>query len=464
MRKSLRLKIFGYIMLAVAFIFITNRVVSQKVTPYGLNERVNKNIASAMTACTAFTHDRDGFMQCVIKNSHDVIVGGLIHHYIFCLPKSNASDDLPMCDKVRLAINSNIQSVEFVSPFVVIVKQTIEGELLVVAKLMQDPSKGMILLRQDELNQYTQLLWSFRDRVILYVGPILVVCLAFLAWLCSSLIMGPIRQIEDSLKKLSSKNLDKPLEIVPVYKEFDSFISVFELLRIRLNESFVQARRFAGDASHELKTPLTILRGNAERIIAQLPTGSDEQVRMRSVADEVERLIEITEKLLLLSSADANIIQHDMREICISDVIGQLALDAQVFQSKLTITSDLQPKIFWLCDQNLINQLFYNLYSNAVKYNVDGGWVEIKLMKTAHGFELVMSNPTANPPEELAKRAFDRFYRGDSSRARNIDGIGLGLSLAQEIARVHGASLTLEVSFTNIVTVRLSYPDNAYSV
>jgi signal transduction histidine kinase len=106
----------------------------------------------------------------------------------------------------------------------------------------------------------------------------------------------------------------------------------------------------------------------------------------------------------------------------------------------------------------LINQLFYNLYTNAVKYNVDGGWVEIKLSKRAHGFELLMSNPTSNALEDLAKRAFDRFYRGDSSRARNIDGIGLGLSLAQEIARVHGASLTLEVSAANIVTVRLRYP------
>jgi len=82
----------------------------------------------------------------------------------------------------------------------------------------------------------------------------------------------------------------------------------------------------------------------------------------------------------------------------------------------------------------------------------------MKLMKTDHGFEFVMSNPTTNPPKDLANKAFDRFYRGDSSRARDIDGLGLGLSLAQEIARVHGSELRMEVSTEQIVTLRLSYP------
>jgi signal transduction histidine kinase len=318
----------------------------------------------------------------------------------------------------------------------------------------------MIVIRQYDIDNYIYSLWNLRAQVVTFTAPFIIFCLLILTWYCSSLIMAPIRQIEESLKKLSSKNLDQPIDIVPVYKEFDSFIAVFELLRIRLNESFVQARRFAGDASHELKTPLTILRGNAERVIARLPTGSEEQIRMRSVADEVERLIDITEKLLLLSSADANIIQHDMKEVSISDVIGQLVLDSQIFQSKLSVTSELQPKIFWNCDQNLINQLFYNLYTNAVKYNVEGGWIKIKLVKKGDGFMLSMSNPTANPPADLSKKAFDRFYRGDSSRTRDIDGLGLGLSLAQEIARVHGAVLSMEVSTENIVTLSLSYPAN----
>ncbi len=82
----------------------------------------------------------------------------------------------------------------------------------------------------------------------------------------------------------------------------------------------------------------------------------------------------------------------------------------------------------------------------------------MKLVTKGQGFMFSMSNPTTNPPADLSKKAFDRFYRGDSSRARDIDGLGLGLSLSQEIARVHGAVLSMEVSTENIVTLSLTYP------
>ena len=398
-------------------------------------------------------------MGCALQNSKDVIYGGLAKHYVLCLPSHGLSNEQSaICNQIR-GISSN-DSAELVSTSVEISKRKVNDEIWFVANSKSDPKGLLIATREYDIDIYVYSLWNLRSQVVTFIAHFIIVCLLLLTWYCSSLIMAPIRQIEESLKKLSSKNLDQPMEIVPVYKEFSSFIAVFDLLRIRLNESFVQARRFAGDASHELKTPLTILRGNAERVIARLPTGSEEQIRMRSVADEVERLIEITEKLLLLSSADANIIQHEMKEVSISDVIGQLVLDSKIFQSKLNITSEIQPKICWNCDQNLINQLFYNLYTNAVKYNVEGGWIKMQLMKSGSGFVFSMTNPTANPPIDLAKKAFDRFYRGDSSRTRDIDGLGLGLSLSQEIARVHGAELSMEVSSENIVTLRLRYPAN----
>jgi signal transduction histidine kinase len=456
MRNSLRWKVFGNILLAVFIIYLVNRIIAQVLTPAVVSSSVKAHIAQSMEDCENSIRTRDIFLGCALQNSKDVILGGLTKYYIVCPVNQGVSFEKPaICDQIRDVVSN--QPGEIDSALVKVVDQTVNDQTWFVAKFKSNPEGMMILIRKNDIDNYLYSLWNLRAKVITFTAPFIIVCLLILTWYCSNLIMAPIRQIEESLKKLSSKNLDQPMDLVPVYKEFDSFIAVFELLRIRLNESFVQARRFAGDASHELKTPLTILRGNAERVIAGLPTGSEEQIRMRSVADEVERLIEITEKLLLLSSADANIIQYDMKEVSISDVIGQLVLDSKIFQSKLTITSELQPKICWNCDSNLINQLFYNLYTNAVKYNVAGGWIKMHLVKSGEGFVFSMSNPTANPPVDLVQKAFDRFYRGDSSHTRDIDGLGLGLSLAQEIARVHGSELSMDVSAENIVTLRLSY-------
>jgi signal transduction histidine kinase len=91
-----------------------------------------------------------------------------------------------------------------------------------------------------------------------------------------------------------------------IIKEFQAFTEVFEELRGRLHNSFLQSHRFSSDASHELRTPLTILRGHVELGIAELPSGSPAQIRLRLMGEEIERLIDITEKLLLLSRADSD--------------------------------------------------------------------------------------------------------------------------------------------------------------
>jgi signal transduction histidine kinase len=271
-------------------------------------------------------------------------------------------------------------------------------------------------------------------------------------------VVSPLSRIEKKLRRLSSDNLGLPIDLTVPYKEFQSFVDVFDDMRKRLNEGFIQMRRFSADASHELRTPLTILRGNAEKLIADFPLGSESQIKMRLMSDEIERLIEITEKLLLLSRADAHSIQADMREISLSDMLNQLVSDADLFRSSLKITSAIQSGVHWNCDESLIHQIIYNIYTNAIKYNVEKGWIHFNLEKTKEGFTLAISNPTHNPPMDLSEKAFERFYRGDSAHTRAIDGIGLGLSLSLEIAKFHQATMSLSVAEDNVVTTTLHYP------
>jgi len=200
------------------------------------------------------------------------------------------------------------------------------------------------------------------------------------------------------------------------------------------------------------------LRGNVERLIHDLPMGSDAQIRMRSVSDEVERLIEITEKLLLLSRADANSLRQELTDVNLSLLLTQLIKDAHSFQSKLKISSAIAPDVIWRCDKILIHQLIQNLYANAVNYNRAQGWIHFTLEEKNGGFSLSVENPISNVPADLSERAFDRFYRGDASHTRQVDGLGLGLSICLEIAKLHKAALSLVVTEQKTVVATLSAP------
>jgi signal transduction histidine kinase len=198
--------------------------------------------------------------------------------------------------------------------------------------------------------------------------------------------------------------------------------------------------------------------------IAELPSGSSAQIRLRLMGEEIERLIDITEKLLLLSRADSDSLKLDTTEINFSDVIFQMVEDAQLFQSNLSIKSHIEPQILWRCDKNLVYQLIQNLYVNAVNYNVPNGWIDFQLKRHNGSLEFSISNPTQEVVKDLTGRAFERFYRGDSSHTRQVDGHGLGLSLCIEIIHLHHGRISMTTEQGSVVKVTLTAPLNPSDV
>ena len=173
------------------------------------------------------------------------------------------------------------------------------------------------------------------------------------------------------------------------------------------------------------------------------------------MSDEIDRLISITDKLLLLSKADAGSLTLSASQVNVSDMLDELVMDANMYQDKLKVTSSIEKGLYWYCDTQLIQQLIHNLYTNAVNYNVEQGWIHFEARMDQHQLVLVFSNPTAKMSHDLVERAFERFYRGVDSHTRLIDGHGLGLSLCKEIARVHYADLEMVEDDQNVVKVTL---------
>lgn len=457
MKKSFHWHLFIRLFVVTALIFYANRLIAHYLTGTHMTDRIESNIAATLERCQGEAGDTYRFFTCASKTNRDDALANVSEYFVLCTPPGMKATDSPevLCEQSRLKASVAHDEDQQRGESVWLARRDIGGEAWWIFSLRQDAASPQILVRHQDILEYLDSLYMLRNRVIRYLSPVLVLLLSLMTLYMTRSAMQPIRQLEASVRGLSSSNLDKPLDLLPPYREFRSFVTVFEQLRERLNQSFLQARRFAADASHELRTPLTILRGNAERLIEELPTGSEAQVHMRLIGDEIERLIDITEKLLLLSRADANSIVHDMEPVRLSELVTELAFDAMAFHAGLKITSDIEPGICFVGDRSLMLQLVYNLYSNAAKYNVPDGWIRFSLGHRGDRFVLSIENPCDNIPVDLTERAFQRFYRGEAARSRSIDGVGLGLSLCQEIARLHGTDLTLEVTPHKTVIARL---------
>ena len=324
---------------------------------------------------------------------------------------------------------------------------TLQGQGWTVIRIVeyknQTKNGVMVAVPNDTIEAYVDIIWEIRDKLLKTFFPILLACMVFLGWLMTESLLSPLSKLKDRLLVYESKDLKEPVEFKTGFAEFDDFVRVFNSLTERLSASFMQAGRFSADASHELRTPLTILRGYVERAIPDCEDGSVEQIRLSQMSDEIERLITITDKLLLLSKADAGSLSLKSRRVNVSDIISQMVLDLKTFQEDLAITSNIQRSVFWFCDPDLIRQLLNNLCSNAVNYNTDQGWIHVELHVHRSVLTIAFTNPSANVSADVLDQAFERFYRGSDAHSRITDGQGLGLSLCKEIIRLHHGSIRI---------------------
>ncbi|MEH2425082.1 MAG: ATP-binding protein [Nostoc sp.] len=287
-------------------------------------------------------------------------------------------------------------------------------------------------------------------------GALLLVAVG--AWLVSGRALRPIRQLTGVIQQVTVKGLDQRIPIGTTDVEFALLIQVFNQMLERLERSFTQASRFSGDAAHELKTPLTILQGELERTLQQVDPGSEVQQRLSNLLDEVRRLSGIIRKLLLLSLADAGKMSLYLVEVDMSELLMEMLEDVEMLAPHLTVQTDFTDGLRLLGDRDLLIQVLQNLFSNAIKYNLANGWIQIRADQTPTTLHITIANASQDIPLSDLNRIFDRFYRGDPSHTRKVEGIGLGLSLAREIARAHHGDLTLDQTSFGQTAFTLTLP------
>jgi heavy metal sensor kinase len=304
--------------------------------------------------------------------------------------------------------------------------------------------------------------------LVLIPGALLLVALG--AWLVSSSALRPIHHLTRVIQQVTVKGLDRRIPIGTTDVEFVELIRVFNQMLERLERSFTQASRFSADAAHELKTPLTILQGELERTLQQVDAGSVVQQRLSNLLDEVRRLSGIIRKLLLLSLADAGQMSLYLVEVDMSQMLIEMVEDVELLAPHLSVQIDITEGLRIQGDRDLLTQVLQNLFSNAIKYNQANGWIQIQALQAGTTAFVTIANASKDIPMGDRDRIFERFHRGDPARTRKIEGIGLGLSLAREIARSHRGDLTLDstpsgqTAFTLTLPITLLNPNNYHSL
>lgn len=283
-------------------------------------------------------------------------------------------------------------------------------------------------------------------RRVLYLGLPLVLLIAGVGgFLLASKNLAPVSWMAEQARSITDKNLHNRLEIGAANEELTLLADSFNELLSRLDRSFETMRRFVADASHELRTPIAVIRGEADVSLDHDRNPAEYKESLAIIQDEARRLTRLIDDLLNLARADAGHVNLHVEEFYINDILAECcrSMQAKAGAKKIDVECRSPEDVGYRGDQELIRRLVLNLLENAIRYTPEHGRVVVSLEDSSDELRISVADNGIGIPPEAAPHVFERFYRGDQARSRQNGGFGLGLSIVKWIAESHHGSVEL---------------------
>jgi signal transduction histidine kinase len=282
------------------------------------------------------------------------------------------------------------------------------------------------------------------------VVPLILVASAVLGWFLAGRAMRPVERLMDEVQEVTDgRSLHRRVAVPTSGDELARLAVTLNAMFSRLEQSFSQLRRFTADASHELKTPLTVLRAGVERSLVHPGTPPEVLEALDTNLEQLNQLNELVDSLLMLARADEGraplaLERQDLRALVVDvgETAGMLA-EQHGLTTKVSVPDHpVEVRV----DPHRMQQLLLNLVTNAVKYTPSGGSVAISLEETDEGVRLIVRDSGIGIASVDLPHIFDRFWRADPARSRTGDrpGVGLGLAITKWIAEAHGGTITVQ--------------------
>ena len=289
-----------------------------------------------------------------------------------------------------------------------------------------------------------------------YITAAVTLLSGILAYFVSGRALKPLRSFASQVEMVQMTNLADMKIDEDVLPEFKQLSRSFNQMLERLNTAFSAQRQFTGNAAHELRTPLALMQAQLELFSAEHPDMRPETAEFLTLLrEQTERLIQMTRTLLEMS----NLRQVARNErIQLAPMIEEIFTDLAPLSDKRGVTLTAEGNGIMTGSDALIYRLIFNLTENAVKYNRQGGSVRVSVTQKPEKLLLRVSDTGCGIPKEYQRSIFQPFFRVDKSRSREYGGAGLGLSLAWEIADLHGGSVWVEESSDKGTTIAVELP------
>jgi heavy metal sensor kinase len=278
---------------------------------------------------------------------------------------------------------------------------------------------------------------AFKSNLLVAL-PIILILGSLGGWILAKKSLSPIGYITAKTRHITSENLSERLTPRGTGDEMDNLIETINGMIARLEGSFTRMAEFTADASHEMKTPICAMRGEAEVLLSKERGSEEYQEALARFIEQFDRMNQMLNDLILLSKSDSSQVELRMSPVRLDLLLTDLLSLFQVLadQKKIGFEVGRIQEVVVMGDKLRLQQLFTNLIDNAIKYT-EVGTVRISMEKDQSIVQVRINDTGIGIPKAEHEKIFKRFYRVDKSRSRETGGVGLGLSIAEWIVRAH---------------------------
>ncbi|MDX1707003.1 MAG: ATP-binding protein [Desulfobacterales bacterium] len=319
--------------------------------------------------------------------------------------------------------------------------------------------RSIILQLGQSMEGYTRFIEAFRKIFVLTMASLFLFAV-IVGWFMARRALAGVETVTQTARYISEGSLNERVPVKKNQDEIDQLAITFNQMLDRIQTLVTGIREMSDNIAHDLKSPITRIRGLSEVSMTTGATEKDYENMAASTIEECDRLLDMINTMLVISKTEAGVNRLDAGVIDIGAVVRDACelFQAPAEDKEVKLACDVPAKFDFFGDHRLIQRMIANLLDNAIKYTPGGGRVDVSIQSDNNtgGVSLVIRDSGIGISEKDRPRIFERFYRCDPSRSEA--GIGLGLSFAQTVARAHGGDITVASELGRGSTFTITLP------